>query len=540
MLNLKQHNIWRVSRFLITGLFTATVATLSAHGAEQIQFFYGPFEPTIEVDDLQNLADSGELTGSLSVLSRRLNDQQIAELQTLLNLEFDIPAVMMSQLTYSAVGEQLLWRAGEILQTDSFLNGFYALRAALLFAAEDGQLTLLDVAHHFPQETIQIDFSLAIAFFEENRQLFALRDEVLATLRKQATTQPSFPIADSLAKSHQPGPYEWQIETMTFFASERQDTSQFYLFRPTIDSTIDQSVPTVVISHGMATSVWSLAYLAEHLASHGYAVILLEHPETTAQRFSQFFNGLAGPPSVTTLLNRPRDITAALDTLTQQAEQNPDLQMLNLESVGVLGHSLGGYTALAAAGADVNTEKIVESCEDDSIAQRPSLNLSMLIQCRFSEIPSNASLEVHDERVQAVIALNPFTSRVFGETGLGAIDIPVMLVSSLDDYFVPALPEQIEPYRWLQSLNRYLVLIEDATHFSLLERGATGALAVPEFLTGPESEAIHQQISALSLAFFERYLQHRPEISLEQLHLTQSVDESYRFDLFSGDLSYSP
>ncbi|MEM8808231.1 MAG: alpha/beta fold hydrolase [Cyanobacteria bacterium P01_G01_bin.38] len=530
-----------MSRLLLTGLFTATIAALPAYSAERIQFFYGPFEPTLAVDDLQNLADTGELTGSLSVLSRHMSDEQIAELQVLLNLEFDIPAVMMSQLTYSTLGEQLLRRAGEIFQTDSFLNGFYALRAALLFAAEDGRLTVLDVVRHFPQETIQINLPLAVAVFEENQQLFTLRDEVLATLREQTMPQSPRPMNDLLAVSQQLGPHKWQIETLTFWVSERQDTSQFYLFRPTSTPAATQSIPVIVISHGVAASVWSLAYLAEHLASHGYAVILLEHPETTPQRFSQFFSGLAGPPSAMTLLNRPRDITAALDTLTQQAQRNPDLQKLNLESVGVLGHSLGGYTALAVAGADVNATQITETCQGNTVAQRPSLNLSMLIQCRFAEIPSDASFEVQDERVEAVIALNPFTSKVFGEAGLGAIDVPVMLVSSLDDYFVPALPEQIEPYDWLQSRNRYLVLIENATHFSLLERGADGALPVPDFLIGPSSETIHQQMATLSLAFFERHLQQQAtaEAYLNQSYLSQFVDEPYRFDIFSGALPYS-
>ena len=527
-----------MSRRLLIGLFAAISAATPAYSADQIQFFYGPFEPTLAVDDLQHLAETGEVTESLSVLSRHIDAEQIAELQLFLNLEFNISAVMMSQLTYSSVGEHLLQRTGEVIQTDSFLNSFHALRAALLFAAEDNHLTVMDVIHHFPQETIQINFPLAMEVFEENQRLFTQRDRVMTTLREQAAAQSSSLPQNFLDFPHQSGPYLWRTDRIAFRTPERQEASQFYLFQPEITSTAPQSIPVVVISHGMASSAWSLAYLAEHLASHGYGVILLEHPETTAQRFSQFFSGLAGPPNATTLLHRPRDITAALDTLEQQAQQHPYLQKLNLESVGVLGHSLGGYTALAAAGAEINAPQLARTCQDDTLLRRPVLNLSMLIQCRLAEVPSDYSLTVQDERVKAAIALNPLTSQVFGEAGLGAVDVPVMMVSSLDDYFVPALPEQIAPYSWLQNQDRYLVLIENGTHFSLLANTVDTELPMPEFLIDATPETTHQQMAVLSLAFFERYLQHQPEAEayLSQPYLNHLTGETHSFNIFSGNL----
>ena len=538
--HLKKFPIWLIRRCLLTGIFATTITATPVHSAEHIQFFYGPFEPTLAVDDLQHLAETGEVTGSLSVLSRRMSDEQIAELQRFLSLEFDINAVMMSQITYSSVGEQLLQRTGEIIQTDSFLNGFYALRAALYFAAEDGRLSVMDVIDHFPQKTIQVNFSLAMSVLEENRQMFSQRDTMIAALRDQAANRsPTGEFSDS---PHQLGPYRWQTETIAFQNPGRQDASQFHLFLPAIAPKAPQTVPVIVISHGMASSAWSLASLAEHLASHGYAVLLLEHPETTAQRFSQFFSGLAGPPDAVTLLHRPRDVTAALDTLAHRSHRHPDLQMLTLASVGVLGHSLGGYTALAVAGAEVNNvAQLATSCQNDTIEQQPILNLSMLIQCRFTEIPPDASLEVQDERIKAAIALNPLTSQIFGEAGLGAIDVPVMLVGSLDDYFVPALPEQVEPYGWLQSRDRYLVLIEDGTHFSLLtDKPATELPPIPGFITGPALETTHQQMAALSLTFFDRHLllQKEAENYLNQSYLDQLFGETDSFEILSGEFSW--
>ncbi|MGF1676636.1 MAG: hypothetical protein ACFCUV_23610 [Rivularia sp. (in: cyanobacteria)] len=55
-------------------------------------------------------------------------------------------------------------------------------------------------------------------------------------------------------------------------------------------------------------------------------------------------------------------------------------------------------------------------------------------------LPVDKSLTVKDERIKAVIAINPLTSHIFGEVGLNKLQAPVLLVAGTDDYFVPALP----------------------------------------------------------------------------------------------------
>ncbi|MEO1299095.1 MAG: hypothetical protein AAFW75_25630 [Cyanobacteria bacterium J06636_16] len=117
-----------------------------------------------------------------------------------------------------------------------------------------------------------------------------------------------------------------------------------------------------MISHGIASDCQTFGYLAEHLASHRYGVINLEHAETSAEKFSRFLQGLEGSPTPSELLHRPRDITAVLDTLAVRAVNEPNLQTLNLQAVGVLGQSLGGYTILAAAGAELNRPELEQQC----------------------------------------------------------------------------------------------------------------------------------------------------------------------------------
>lgn len=73
--------------------------------------------------------------------------------------------------------------------------------------------------------------------------------------------------------------------------------------------------------------------------------------------------------------------------------------------------------------------------------------------------------------MKAVIAVNPITSVVFGQEGMSKIQIPVLMIGGSDDYVAPAVSEQIYPFSWLTSPNKYLMLLEKGTHFSFLASG---------------------------------------------------------------------
>lgn len=203
---------------------------------------------------------------------------------------------------------------------------------------------------------------------------------------------------------------------------------------------------------------------------------------------------------------RPQDVTAVLDELGRRAQSESSFAKLNLQSVGIIGHSLGGYTALAAGGAELTREGLPEVCTK-TVENQPILNLSLLLQCRFLELPTSLPA-LEDDRIQAVLVMNPLTSHLFGESGLNQLDIPTMVVASTHDYFVPALPEQIVPFQWIGSKDKYLVLMHNGTHFSVLDSrdNGEGVLPVDEVFIGPNPEQAQVTMRALSLAFFNYHL----------------------------------
>ncbi|MGF1571308.1 MAG: alpha/beta hydrolase [Nodosilinea sp.] len=488
-------------------------------GAERIEFFVGPVELTVWVEDLETYAADGTITQRFSLFARNLNDDQRRQLQSFLNWRLDANLSTIAQFTYWQVGERFLDRLGQVVQTNSLLNGSRPLRAAMIAAAADGDgVTPLELIQAFPLDTVQLNYALATQLIQENQTFFANRDTVMAQLRTRAKAAATPVEALSLAKDPvAPGRFTWQKETLTFQNPLREGDIPFELYRPLRPAT--DAIPVVVISHGVASNRYSFTYLAEHLASHGYAVAIPEHDDDT-QKYQHFLAGVDRPPNPITLISRPLDISHTLDTLDNLAQTHEGYANLNLTAVGVLGHSLGGYTVLAAAGAGFDFEALRSNCSLEE-RDRPSLNLSLLVQCDLLDLADEAPFQLHDQRIQAVLAISPPTSLFFGPSGLSQIDVPTLMVAATADIVVPAIPEQIQPFQWLQTEHCYLVVMENGTHFSFLGGNTlAGAIPLPMALLGPSPEYARPYLEAVGLAFFDRYL-------LNDRAAEQVLDQAY-------------
>ncbi len=516
------------------GLGLGAIATLAiappAPSAERIEFFVGPFEPVIWVEDLEAFATEGIVSDRFQLVANRLDEQQLQELRHFLNWRLDADLLPLSQFTYWQVGERLLDRAGQVVQTDSLANGSRALRAALIAAVADGDgLTPLEVMQEFPLEVIQLDYGLLQQVIQENRRFFGARDDLIAELRAIGAAEATeFPIPPNGIEPRHAGPHRWQRQVLSFENPPREGSIPFDLYLPQNSANLP-SIPVIVISHGVSSGRRAFVYLAQHLASHGYAVVVPEHDDDN-QKYEQFLAGVDRPPHPITLISRPHDISLALDEL-EQLVQNGAYTNLEVNNVGVLGHSLGGFTALAVAGAEFNFEALHRDCSLDD-RDRPSLNISLLVQCDLLDVEADGPFQLRDERIQAVFAMSPPTSLFFGEAGLAAIDLPTLFLATSADIVVPAIPEQVLPYQWLGSSDRYLVMAENATHFTFLQGNLTeGAIPLPSNLLGPDPQAAQPYLKALSLAFFDRHLrdQTRAEGYLSQPYLDSLGTDPFRF-----------
>ncbi|GAB1541177.1 alpha/beta hydrolase [Scytonema sp. NUACC21] len=502
---------------LVSWLLATTVTETPAFGAEHISFVYGALQFSLPVKDVELYAKEGKITDDFAFYAKRMNPQQQALLRDMLLKRLEVNSTNVAQFTYSSPGVKFLELLGQILQTPSGQNGFYALRAASILAAGDEQgLTILNMLRFFPSDSVRIDLNRSFLLTEEMAQLLKQREAIIGKILQQTNAEATF--TSRIDFSSKPdlsllGPFTWKKETLSLNDRNRNRVfpADIYLPQTSSQTKTEQSAPVIVISHGMASDRNTFAYLAQHLASYGFAVAVLEHADN-AQQFQKFLAGFEKAPQPSELIHRPLDVKYLLDELQRRSQSDKAWQgRLNLNRVGVIGQSMGGYTALAVAGAELNFEQLRANCRQ-ALPRDIFLNLSLLVQCQATELPF-LTYNLQDKRVKAAIAINPVNSSLFGSSGLSRIQVPVMLVASQNDLFAPAVPEQILPFTSLTNLHKYLVLVEKGTHFSMLSQSATnsGLSFLPPELTGPEPALAKRYLKILSVAFAKTYVAHQPE-----------------------------
>jgi predicted dienelactone hydrolase len=122
---------------------------------------------------------------------------------------------------------------------------------------------------------------------------------------------------------------------------ERLEKLDPYEISVSMDAAIAPGIfPLVVISHGTGGSNLVYRSLARRLARNGFVVIMPEHPRNNRNN-----NDLAGTAAI--LTNRPRHIRLVMDWAFSNDAFGPSLRPA---AATVIGHALGGYTALAVAG----------------------------------------------------------------------------------------------------------------------------------------------------------------------------------------------
>lgn len=426
--------------------------------AERIRLSYGIFERTISIDSLETYAKTGEISQGLSAYTKNLNPTQLIELRQILTNRIPLTPVEVSQFLYSPIGQRLLDRLADIIETDADKAGFYGIRSALILAAADPDgLTLLNILRQFPLEELEVDLGRGQEIAQAVEIFVGQTNQAVAQINQQAVEATPEPLPSLVtADLQQPGPYRWEQETIVLEDQSRDRTIPVDVYLPVVTMPRSTPHPVIVISHGLGSDRTSFAYLAQQLASYGFVVAVPEHPGSSAAQLQALLSGQADqvtPPSE--FINRPLDVSYLLDELSRLANRDPTLQdRLNLEQVGVIGHSFGGYTALALAGAPLQLDQLAADCQNlDDL-----LNASLLLQCVALELPA-AQYDLSDRRIKAAIAINPLVSSIFGEAGLSQIDVPVLIVAGSDDTITPALPEQIQPFTWLSTSNKYLLLI---------------------------------------------------------------------------------
>ncbi len=502
---------WLVS--LALGVSTTALMAMPLKAAEKIFFYYSPLIDSLQVSSLEIFAEEGTIDKDLGFYMKLagVNEEEKKLFRELLTKKIDVEPVVLSRLLNTDEGERLLNFFGEVINIQGGGNGQYALRGAIVSAAFDEEgLTLMNFFRQLATN-VQLDLRKAIALQKDLElivQATKLFTAEIAQLSKQEIAQESSVNFAQLPDLRQLGTSG--IKQQTWNLTDRDRNRSFYVNVYQPEQWRSGKTPVVVISHGLGSRPEEFTEKAQHLASHGFFVVLPQHPGSDAQYSKDFQTGFHSDIfSLNEFIDRPLDISFTLDALEKRNATEFESR-LDLENVGIYGHSYGGYTALAVSGA--NPTPNFAQLERDCDREVQKFNTALLLECRALQL-ERKDHNFRDERIQAVIASNAVNASIFGEQGLSQIQIPVALGAGSYDPATPFVFEQARSFPWLDSSERYMVLEQGKTHIDLskLDGGASRLLKMVPQLHLPSPRLISSYETAMTLAFFEVYIANNPD-----------------------------
>jgi predicted dienelactone hydrolase len=296
------------------------------------------------------------------------------------------------------------------------------------------------------------------------------------------------------------GQNDFSTAKSSWYDTARMRTIAYKLYQP---DTLVGTYPIIIFSHGLGGSVEAAPYLGEYLAAHGYICFFVQHPGSDESVWKHLPPGERAAALKSSLTNpanarqRFEDIPFAIKQLGVANREDPLLAgHLNLDAIGMAGHSYGAQSTLVASGQ----------------------KLGGLI----------AAFKV--PQLKAAVALSPnLPERFSGDPDryYGNISIPMLHITGTLDGdplrrsadFDPAT--RTKPYAYMHTSPQYLLVLDGANHMTFGQRNALS-----------QATSAHQQkVQQAVTAFFDAYLKSDAN-SLQWLRndYTKSLNPADKFE----------
>lgn len=511
------------SRFLLSLLACLVLGRAldpkPARAAETLTLRLGPLEREVGIGELESYARTGEIPRSLQPYRRILPPAVRDVLAKHLQIDRKLARQFLEDLFQEEEGEKFL------AQIETVIPGSSPdiLRETFLATLENSEkITVSSFLKAYPAKRVTVDLlTLASIAVRLNRQ------NLESTLIGSGLRETSPAIAGTPLPS---GVVPHEAGRSAVFRGERvfYDPARKRAIRADIYYSIETEGPLVIMSHGFAADRRFLRYLAYHLASHGIPVVSVEHPGSNIDSLARNAAGLTLDRILPAgeFIDRPKDISFVLNELTSLNRDSSEFKgKLPTDRVTIIGHSFGGYTALALAGARLVPRAARAACSGLTPLERSPADW---LQCSAAELPYR-SMSFRDYRIDRAIVLNPLVGDLFNRD-LSSISIPILLLSSTADGITPIVDHQLKPFESLAG-EKYLLIADGATHMSATDRiyldSSLGrSTLVPEVMDD-RADPLRKMLAGVSYAFIERST---PRAEIYRPFLSSSYVESFSSD----------
>ena len=264
---------------------------------------------------------------------------------------------------------------------------------------------------------------------------------------------------------------------------------------------VDKVKALILLSHGIGGSELGHSALAQALARNGYLVAALRHPGDNWQDRS-----LIEKSPERYFDERPRQASRVIDAiLADPAWKDRIATDSQGPRVGALGHSAGGYTVLALAGARPDLTRMKKHCQDEA-SEDPVFCGVGRSGVAMPPLPA-AAPSLKDERVRAIVAMAPAGVPLTAESLATVRPATMIYEAELDRFLVPRFhAEWVASNLPAPNLHR----VPNAWHFAFMD---TPSMSLPspdgDVAANPpgfDRDAFLKQLAEEITAFFDKTL----------------------------------
>lgn len=210
----------------------------------------------------------------------------------------------------------------------------------------------------------------------------------------------------------------------------------------------EKRFPLVVVSHGYGGWDTFLSNLTENLASKGYVVAAIDHADAPFNSMLEFQLSFGN-----VLLDRAQDQRQTIATLLHRAKTDKAGFAISIDpdQVALIGYSMGGFGALATAGAAYDARS-------STVMQLPS-------DAQAAVMAADPGLAQH---IKALVAVAPWggqpANRSWSTSALGKIKAPVLMIDGDGDDIVDFKHGVSWIFDKLTGADRYMLVFRNARH----------------------------------------------------------------------------